>query len=90
MYAFEFVFNGMISGQSCDIDDLKQKDQKTLLFLTERKTVRLFEGAMLAAADYCGADNVQTEAAKSFAQSFGFAFQIKDDLLDDGTEPRTS
>ena len=80
-------FNGMIGGQSCDIDEKKQNDESTLLFLTERKTVRLFEAAMLSAADYCGADGSQTRALGDFAKAFGFAFQIKDDLLDEGTEP---
>lgn len=80
-------FNGMIGGQSCDIDEKKQNDESTLLFLTERKTVRLFEAAMLSAADYCGADDSQTRALGDFAKAFGFAFQIKDDLLDEGTEP---
>ena len=80
-------FNGMIGGQSCDIDEKKQNDESTLLFLSERKTVRLFEAAMLSAADYCGADDSQARALGDFAKAFGFAFQIKDDLLDEGTEP---
>lgn len=80
-------FNGMVGGQSVDIDKSKQCTQDALYFLTERKTVRLFEAAILSTAIYCNAKKDKLAALKDFAYFYGFAFQIKDDILDIETEP---
>ncbi len=46
------------------------------------KTASLFEAAALSGAVSVGADEEQKEAARLYAESYGIAFQIKDDILD--------
>ncbi len=75
--------HGMIGGQVIDISSEGQKlvyDQ--LKILHAKKTGALICAAVLSGAILGGADAVQLESLKAFAQNFGLAFQIKDDILD--------
>ncbi len=76
--------NGIIAGQIMDLDsEGKDISYETLLYIHTKKTSALFEcairiGAMLANAD----DSLLIELTK-FAQCFGMAFQISDDIIDE-------
>ncbi len=75
--------DGIISGQVVDIDSEKKKISKeTLDFLYEYKTAKLFKLAMRTGAIIGGASDIILEQLTLFAQYFGHAFQIYDDILD--------
>lgn len=74
---------GMIGGQTSDI---LGEDQAVELALVERihryKTARLFACAGKLGALAAGGTEQQIEAARTFGEKLGLAFQIADDLLD--------
>lgn len=75
--------DGIISGQIVDIDSEKKKISKeTLDFIYEYKTARLFKLAVRSGAIIAGANEKQLEDLTKFAQYYGHAFQIYDDILD--------
>lgn len=75
--------DGIISGQIVDIDSEKKKISKeTLSFIYEYKTAKLFKLAVRAGAIIGGASNKALDALTLFAQNYGHAFQIYDDILD--------
>ena len=85
--AIKYIFDcsgicGIIGGQAVDICPDKQKDFETLDFLTENKTAKLIFACTVATAIYCGATTEQQENLAVFAENFGKAFQVADDLLD--------
>lgn len=85
--AIKFIFEcsgicGMIGGQAIDILPQKTNDFETLDFLTENKTAKLIMACVVSTAIYCGATNEQKEDLTLFAETFGKAFQVADDLLD--------
>lgn len=51
-----------------------------------RKTAALIRGSIVAGARLAGADPAQVEALSHFGQEVGIAFQIADDLLDEGED----
>ena len=76
---------GLIAGQVVDIESEGQgiKDGKTLEFIHTHKTADLFRLALKSGAIIAGADEKGIEDMNKLAQSFGLAFQIYDDILDE-------
>lgn len=75
--------DGIISGQIVDIDSEHKKiSEDTLNYIYEYKTAKLFKLAVRAAAIVAGATEKQLEDLTLFAQYYGHAFQIYDDILD--------
>ena len=72
----------MIGGQAVDICSQKTSDFETLDFLTENKTAKLIMACIGSVAIYCNASDDQKENLVAFAENFGKAFQVADDLLD--------
>ena len=75
--------DGIISGQIVDIDSEHKKiSNETLNFIYEYKTAKLFKLAVRAGALIAGATQKQLDDLTTFAQYYGHAFQIYDDILD--------
>ncbi len=75
--------DGIISGQIVDIDSEKKVISKdTLKFIYEYKTAKLFKLAVRAGAIIAGADDNTLNCLTDYAEKFGHAFQIYDDILD--------
>lgn len=77
--------NGMIGGQTADIEAENLGDQVTqehLLFIHEHKTAALIQAAMMVGAVLAGADDEQICLVERAAYEIGIAFQIQDDILD--------
>ena len=75
--------DGIISGQIADISsENKTISRETLNFLYEYKTAKLFKLAVRLGAIIGRADSKITESLTLYAQYFGHAFQIYDDILD--------
>ena len=76
--------DGIISGQVVDIEsEKKQIDDKTLGFIHEYKTAKLFTLAVKAGGIIGGATEKQLNDLTEFSRCFGHAFQICDDILDE-------
>lgn len=74
---------GIIGGQVVDI--LSQNTELTyeeLKFMHEHKTAALIEASVCAGAYIAGATEEDIHALREYARLIGFAFQIKDDILD--------
>jgi len=74
---------GIIGGQVVDI--LSQNTELTyeeLKFIHEHKTAALIEASVCAGAYIAGATEEDIHALREYARLIGFAFQIKDDILD--------
>jgi len=80
----DFVgFRGMVGGQVLDLEAAeKEVDGKTLGLIHKLKTVALIKAAVLMGCFASGADEKLCELAENYAENFGFAFQIIDDILD--------
>ncbi len=75
--------DGIISGQIVDLESEKKKiSEKTLSYLYEYKTAKLFKLAVRTGAILGDADNNQINALTQYAGYYGHAFQIYDDILD--------
>lgn len=75
---------GIIAGQVVDIESEKKKiDDKTLDYIHEYKTAKLFTFAFRAGAIAGGANNKQLNDFTEFSKFFGHVFQIYDDILDE-------
>ncbi len=75
--------SGMVGGQALDLEsEGKRIDLKTLQKLHMGKTGALFRAAIRSGAILAGADSEQLAALTSYADKFGLAFQITDDILD--------
>jgi len=75
---------GIIAGQIVDIQsENKQISPETLNYLQEYKTSKLFVLAVKAGAIIGGANEQQLLDLENFAITFGHAFQIYDDILDE-------
>lgn len=73
----------LIAGQVVDIDSENKKiDAKTLDFIHQNKTSALFELAVFCGAKIADASETQMQVLEKFAQNFGLAFQIYDDIID--------
>lgn len=76
--------DGIISGQIVDIDsENKEISHETLDYIHEYKTAKLFVLAVKAGAIIGGAREKQINALEEFATTYGHAFQIYDDILDE-------
>ena len=74
---------GMVGGQVVDLEsEGKTIDAKTLEFMHQAKTGALFKAALRAGAMLAGANQEQLRALSCYADQFGLAFQITDDILD--------
>lgn len=75
--------DGIISGQIVDLDsEKKQISKETLNYLYEYKTAKLFKLAVRTGAITGGAAEKLIDSLTMFAQYYGHAFQIYDDILD--------
>lgn len=75
--------DGMIVGQVVDVArDGEELDLAELRFINKYKTGALFRSAVRSAAILAEASEAQLTALTAFAEQFGLAFQIVDDILD--------
>ncbi len=75
--------DGIISGQIVDLDsEKKQISKDTLKYIYEYKTAKLFKLSVRAGAIIAGADENILNCLTEYAEKFGHAFQIYDDILD--------
>ncbi|MBI3820257.1 MAG: polyprenyl synthetase family protein [Planctomycetes bacterium] len=74
---------GMIGGQHADLTRLRKKNpsRKSVEFVHEHKTGKLFEFAARGAAEIGGASHAEADDMTQFARNLGIAFQLSDDLL---------
>lgn len=73
---------GMVGGQATEFSaDLSVADAELLTHITELKTGKLLEAALLAGCTAAGSGKDAPKWA-AFADIFGRAFQLRDDLLD--------
>ena len=76
-------YNGMVGGQVIDLlSENKRVDIHTLELMHKAKTGALFRAAIRSGAILAGANRRQLAALTSYAENFGLAFQITDDILD--------
>ena len=74
---------GLIGGQVVDIVSANQEiDAETLKYIHSKKTGALFCAAIRSGAILSGANESELAALTSYAEHFGLAFQITDDILD--------
>lgn len=75
--------SGMVGGQSIDLESENKKiDMATLRKMHLGKTGALFRAAIRSGAILAGANSQQLDALTTYAEKFGLAFQITDDILD--------
>ena len=75
--------SGMVGGQAMDIEAEGRKiDMETLQKLHMGKTGALFHAAIRSGAMLAGASPEELKALTTYADKFGLAFQITDDILD--------
>ncbi|MFV0635949.1 polyprenyl synthetase family protein [Mitsuokella sp. WILCCON 0060] len=75
--------NGMVGGQAIDLEsEGKHIDMETLRKMHMGKTGALFRAALRSGAILAGADEKSLAALTDYAEKFGLAFQITDDILD--------
>lgn len=75
---------GMIGGQVADLMAAEQgkKDKNLLIYIHTHKTGALFRAALRTGALLAGATSTELACLTTYAEKFGLAFQITDDLLD--------
>ena len=75
--------NGMVGGQAIDLEsEGKHIPMELLKKMHMGKTGALFRAALRSGAILAGADEKQLQALTEYAEAFGLAFQITDDILD--------
>ena len=75
--------SGMVGGQVIDLEsEDKHIDLATLKKMHLGKTGALFRASIRCGAILAGANNKQLAALTTYAENFGLAFQITDDILD--------
>lgn len=75
--------NGMVGGQAIDLEsEGKHIDMDTLRRIHMGKTGALFRAAIRSGAILGGATALELTALTEYADNFGLAFQITDDILD--------
>ncbi|MBR6400099.1 MAG: polyprenyl synthetase family protein [Firmicutes bacterium] len=75
--------DGMLVGQVVDVDsEGKQIDAATLEYIHKNKTGGLIKAALMAGGIIGGADEPTIKLLESIGEDMGYAFQIKDDILD--------
>jgi len=84
---FKSGMRGMCGGQSVDVEKTGEKlDGDELDFVINLKTGALLEAAMMVGAVLGGASEEDIHTVGRIALNVGKAFQIRDDILDDGQE----
>ncbi|NLV17453.1 MAG: polyprenyl synthetase family protein [Syntrophomonadaceae bacterium] len=74
---------GMIAGQVTDLmSEGQEVNEETLLYTHYNKTGALFKASLKSGAIMSGANSIQLQALEAYAEHFGLAFQITDDILD--------
>ena len=74
---------GMIGGQAIDLlSEGKKVDDTILKEICLLKTGALIEAACVIGCTLANASKEKIDAAKKYANALGFAFQIRDDILD--------
>jgi geranylgeranyl diphosphate synthase type II len=74
----------MVGGQVVDICSQDQDlDEETLRYIHAHKTGALFRAALRGGALLGGATEEQLSQITRYAENFGLAFQITDDILDE-------
>ena len=74
---------GMVGGQSIDLESEGKKiSMATLQKMHLGKTGAIFKAAIRSGAILAGANSQQLDALTIYAEKFGLAFQITDDILD--------
>lgn len=86
--AFAAGPSGMVGGQAIDLlSEGKFPDQETMTLMHRLKTGALFRASIRSGGILAGATDAELADLTRFAESFGLAFQITDDILDvTGTE----
>jgi geranylgeranyl diphosphate synthase type II len=75
--------SGMVAGQTADMEfEHKDKDERVLHYIHERKTAAMIRGAILSGAAMMHADRGAMDALYDYGQRLGLVFQIVDDILD--------
>lgn len=82
---------GMVGGQVIDLESENKKiDLETLKKMHLGKTSAMFRASVRAGAILAGASDKKLSALTDYAEKFGLAFQITDDILDvEGDEKNT-
>lgn len=79
-------YRGMVGGQSLDVylDQTNdgQAKQEQLEYIYQTKTSALLEASLMIGAILAGASEMEISVMERIAAKTGFAFQIKDDILD--------
>ena len=76
---------GMVVGQVLDLSADKAENPVNLMGLQQihrYKTGALFASAIISAGILAGANQEELQALRGYANAFGLAFQIEDDILD--------
>lgn len=81
---------GMIGGQTVDVEYTgKPLDRERLEFMYQLKTGALLEASMMIGAILAGATKSEQRILEQAAADVGFAFQIRDDILDVTSDSET-
>lgn len=73
---------GMIYGQIDDIKDNRDISEDDIISIYKRKTGGLFKAAIITGPLVAGANQEIVDIFEDFAEDFGLAFQVFDDILD--------
>lgn len=78
--------SGLIGGQAMEFQKDSTLNLQSLLYLFELKTGALFQAAILTPAILAGkTGTVEYNHLESYARNFSIAFQLRDDLEDEGS-----
>lgn len=74
---------GMVGGQAIDlVSEGKTIDMDTIMLMHQAKTGALFKAAIRSGAILANASEAELNLLTKYADNFGLAFQITDDILD--------
>ncbi|MBR5740153.1 MAG: polyprenyl synthetase family protein [Firmicutes bacterium] len=74
---------GMVAGQSADIENEKNKVSNEMLeYIHSNKTGALIKAAIMAGLYLGDPDDRMIDSFSQYADNFGLAFQVSDDILD--------
>ena len=76
-------YRGMVGGQVIDLEAAeKEVDGKTIHLIHKLKTCALIKASVLMGCAAAGTNEEYSKLSEEYAENFGFAFQIIDDILD--------
>jgi len=77
------TLNGMVGGQVADLEaEGKKVGPETLEYIHRSKTAALIRASITAGAICAGASEEDVARLRHFGETIGWAFQVKDDILD--------